>query len=253
MALTGTDRGTASVDDTAVGGEWPFSPASNFTSGSLAVLCLVYDNNGTGGTDSFSSISDTNANTWTLRQNALQDPGSQDAGTVLRVYTSNQNSGTLTTGDTITVFLDLSGIGDRIQFVYTLMEVDSNTASVPTYVTGASSNGSGTSASITSTSITNTNMIIGVTGIENDGAVTPDSDATNGSWSTHQTSTNTTAGTGNLAQRISSQRKIVTASATQTYNTSFTSSDYCIAWIELTDITTDSLFDPFGTLGIFGI
>jgi hypothetical protein len=63
--------------------------------------------------------------------------------------------------------------------------------------------------------------------------VTQDGDTTNGTWSTQQTATSTGDATA-TGLSIFSQRKIVTATATQTYNpTMGDSNDMCLGWIEL--------------------
>jgi len=244
MALTGTSRGEGSIDN-----PYEFSPASNFSAGTMAVLVLAYNNAGAFGADPFTSVTDSNGNTWTTRQSYLRDPGSGSEGCVLRILTSMQNGGTLTTGSVIT--LNASPEVDRA--AWTLSEVSSSTGT-PFYVTGGTTSASGTTATITSSSITNTNMIFGGFAAEDEAAITADSDTTNGSWSTQQTAVNTTAGTGASAMRVCSQRKIVNADGAQTYNLSWSGStnDAAIGWIEISDIS-ETLFDPFGTLGIFGI
>jgi hypothetical protein len=68
----------------------------------MAVLCLAYDNSGASGADPYNSISDSLGNTWTSRQAALYDPGAASAGVALRIFTTNQSAGTLTTGSTVT-------------------------------------------------------------------------------------------------------------------------------------------------------
>src|ERR1051326_8772503 len=112
MALSGTDRGQNSTN-TAGQTSLALSPASNFNAGKMAVLCVAYDNAGSGGSDPFSSISDTKGNTWTPRQNVLNDPGAASAGQCLRIFTTMQDVGTLTTGDTITVSFGSTTVAAR--------------------------------------------------------------------------------------------------------------------------------------------
>src|SRR5262245_5932969 len=102
MALTGTDRGTGTHNTAAT--SFTVTPASNLTAGALAVLCIAADNAHSSGTNFTTwSVTDTKGNTWTLRQDALNDPGAASAGIEGGIFTTAQNGGALTTGDTITV------------------------------------------------------------------------------------------------------------------------------------------------------
>jgi hypothetical protein len=56
-------------------------------------------------------------------------------------------------------------------------------------------------------------MVVAAMGLEGVGAVTADSDTTNGTWSTQQTAT---IGTTTSGVRISSQRKLLTAASAMT-------------------------------------
>lgn len=250
MALTITNRGTANgIQGTDAG----VVPSGNFAAGSLAVLCVAYDNAGSSGADPAPTnpgVVDTKGNTWTNRQIQLQDPGVASDGLVLRILTSPQDVGTLTTGDS----LDLSGSTTGTPaFAMALFEVVGSVVS-PTYVTGNKTSGSGTSATITSTTITNGNAVIGATGVEDENAVTADSDTGSGTWGTAQTSVNSTNGTNTGSIRITAQGKVVNADATQTYNTSWAgSTDYAIAWIEITEVLPAEVMDPLGAMGFFGI
>jgi hypothetical protein len=63
--------------------------------------------------------------------------------------------------------------------------------------------------------------------------ITPDADTTNGSWSTQQS---TAQGTTTNGIAVASQRKVVTATATQTYNVTLDNVADCIlGWIQLTE------------------
>lgn len=88
------------------------------------------------------------------------------------------------------------------------------------------------SPTITSESIASGDMIIGCMGSEGNDSVTYDSDTTNGSWST---GLGAGIGSGTGASQCHSQRKIVTASGTQTYDLGYPGSrDNCEAWISIT-------------------
>ena len=231
MALSGADRGTGG-DNTAAT-TLAVVPASNFTAGAMAVLKVAYDNAGSGGSDNYSSISDNHGNTWTSRQNVLNDPGAANAGTCLRIFTCGQNIATLTTSSTITVTFAANVTAK----VWTLDEISGGT---PTYVTGGNTTAATVSPTVTSGSIASERAIIGAVGAESGTTqtVTQDADTSNGSWSTQQT---TKIGSTTSGQTIASQRKIVTATATQTYNPTLSiSSDTCIAWIEISELRSGS-------------
>lgn len=229
MTLTVTNRGTA--QDKAAG-SLSITPASNCTAGALLLLAVSYDNSGASGADPFVGVTDTSGNTWTTRLNELNDPGSANAGVAFRLFESTQNAGTLTTSSTITVNVGLSTTAKAA----TLTEL-TGTLGVATYVTGASATGSGASPSITTGTITSGNVVFGAVGRENDTAMTADSDTTNGSWSTAQL-TNTTGGSVDTNQSVISQAKVVTATATQTYNVSGGVQEWCILWAEYTETVT---------------
>lgn len=205
---------------------------STFAAG-LAVLCIAYDNWGTNGADSFTgSVTDTRGNTWTARRNVLRDPLGQEQGIVLRIFTTPQNGGLIQNGDSISINIDAI-VDQGTHSAWTLYQV-SRGSTVPSYVTGGTTSGASTSGTITSGTISLGNVIIGATGIEQDDAVTADSDTTNGSWANTQTALDNVGGANASSIRISTQSKIVTAAATQTYNTSWaTSTDYAMAWIEI--------------------
>lgn len=244
MALTGTDRGSGSTN-TGSQSTLVVTPASNLAAGSLAVLCVAYDNSGTLGADPFASISDNSGagNTWTSRQAPLNDPGAANAGHVLRIFTCRLKAA-LTTSQSITV--DFGGV-TTVARSWTLMEVTGAAGMGAIYQTGANGTGSSTTPSITSGSITNGDMIIAAMGAEGNAAITGDSDVSNGSWSTQQTSG---VGTTNAASEISSQRKVVTGNGAQTYNLTITSADWCIAWIQLREVADTAPIPGTATLAL---
>lgn len=243
MALTGTNRGTSEGSNT--GATHPFSPISNFTTGAMAVLCLAYDNAGTNGADSFTSISDSLGNTWTTRQSALRDPGASFAGIVLRIFTTNQDAGTITTGTVVTV--TLAETEGHPYSAATFTEISSDAGSV-SYVNGGTTANNVDGVTITTSSISSGNAVIGCLAREGSSqAPSGDSDTLNGSWSTQQFELET----GNIS--IASQYKVVTADGAQTYNHSGFGFDQCIGWINVSEVVSYTMLDPFGTFGIFGI
>lgn len=228
MALTGTDRGTG--NHASLVSTWNMSPTSNFTSGAFAVLCVVYDNSGASGADPFSSITDTKSNTWTSRVVNLYDPGSASAGVCMRIFTTTLNS-SFTTSDYATFNLTNSAQSKA----WSYHEVTTSGGAVVYSESGKNTGSSGSTPTVTTSTIPNGSMVIGSAGSEATNTWVGDADTTNGSWSTHQTD-GANAGTGGVGH--SSQRKIVTATATQTYNPTQTSSDQVLAWIRLDEEVT---------------
>lgn len=243
-ALTGTDRGTGSNNSSST--TTTLSPASNFSAGSIAVLVISADNSvGGGATENFTSVTDTLGNTWIEQNTLVYDPGTTNAGVQGAFYTTNQGGGTLQTSTTITItFADATQVE-----AWTLIEVAPSAGNTVSVVNSGDGTGSATTTpTVTTGSITNTNMVIGGLFNEQGSAqvVTGDLDTTNGTWSIQQT---TGIGSGASGQTISSQYKVVTATATQTFNpTLLTSSDVILGWIELQEVAapvTGGKFLPF--------
>jgi hypothetical protein len=231
MAITGTDRGTGTHNTSAL--SFTLSPASNLAAGSWAVLVIAVDNADTSGAaHSTFTVTDSLGNTWTRRISPLYDPGTASSGVEGAIFTTPQNGGTLTTGTTITVTFDASTTAKA----WTLMEVVPSSGFYLKYVTGGVNTGSATTTpTVTTGSIDNGNIVIG--GLFNEQGtgqtVTGDGDTTNGSWSTQQTAE---VGTTAAGMTVSSQRKVVTATATQTFNPTLgVSSDVILGWIQLTE------------------
>lgn len=238
MALTGTDRGSGTHNTAAT--SFTVTPASNLTAGAMAVLCVAADNAAASGV-AFGTwtVTDTKSNTWTKRQDALNDPGAASAGVEGAIFTTPQNGGALTTSDTITVSF---GSDSPVAKAWTLMEVTAAAGSSPAYVTGGTgTTGTGTTApTITTGSIPANEMVIGALFVESGTTqtFTGDADTSSGSWSAQQTNKigSTTSGVG-----ITSQRKVVSATATQTYNPTLgLSGDLALAWIEVKEVTNAS-------------
>lgn len=230
MAITGTDRGTGTHNTSAT--TFTLSPASNFGAGSMAVFVIAADNSNTNGTGfSTFTVTDTLGNEWTRRITPLYDPGAPNAGVTGALFTM-ERGGSLTTGTVLTVTFNVICTAKA----WTLMEVTPTSGYCITYVTGGVNAGAATTApTVTTGSITSGNMVIG--GLFNEygtaQTVTQDGDATNGSWSAQQTAE---IGTTTAGQTVSSQRKVVTATATQTFNPTLgVSSDVILGWIELSE------------------
>jgi hypothetical protein len=230
MAITGTDRGLASSSVNAT--TWAFSPTSNFAAGSFAVCVIAMNNSNTDGTAySTFTLTDSLGNTWTRRISPLYDPGLVNAGVEGAIFTTPMDGGTLLTGTVITATTNITCSRKTM----TIMEVVPTGGSTISYVDGGVGVGSNTiSPTITTGSITSGNMVIAALFYEWETVpITPDADTTNGSWSTQQS---TAQGTTTNGIAVASQRKVVTATATQTYNVTLDNVADCIlGWIQLTE------------------
>jgi hypothetical protein len=107
---------------------------------------------------------------------------------------------------------------------------------VPRHLATTSGGAAGANSSqslVTDVNINNGWTIIGVTVTEDTVAATPDSDTTNGTWST-QYSIASSSGTAATSMAIGAQWKTVTATAAQTYNTTTSAArDFCLQWIQM--------------------
>lgn len=230
MALTLTARGSGNGSVTS--GSFTFSPGSNFASGSLAILCVAYDNSGSSGADPFTAAPTDNGTgneAWISRQNALQDPGAASAGAVMRIFTSRV--GTLGTAQTITWCTGNNNGANNDKVAWTLWEAKGTLAGgAAGYVTGNQFNGSGTAFTISTGIITNADAVICAIALEDSSSGADDTDTTNGSWSAGQSSfTSGGGGAGNMGTR--SQYKIVTATGGQTWNFTVANTDWAAAYI----------------------
>lgn len=228
--LTRTDRGSGNHNSAS--GTLTVTPTSNFTSSSFGVLIIALDNSGAAGNTLISpaTASGADGSTWTKRPNALFDNGAASAGVEIAFYTSNSVS--LTTAQSITVTWSSTTPTAKS---WTLHEVTASAGKLVSYVTGATTAGGTTgSPTITSSSITSGDLIIGGGASESSNTWAGDADSTNGTWSTQQTNV---AGSGTSGMSTTSQGKIVTGTATQTYNPTLTSADVIIGWIQLTEVS----------------
>ena len=235
MALSGQDRGTGNHNSsvTTLG----IRSTTNFsgTSGAMAVFCMSLDNARSGGAAYDAAtflVSDSAGNTWTGRLFPINDPGAANAGVAGAIFTAPIVSA-ITTATTITIGLGTASTAKA----WTLSEAVPDSGWRVVYVTGANGTAATTTTpSITTTSIASGNLVLG--GLFNEHGTaqtaTGDADATNGSWSTQQTNE---IGTTAAGQTITTQYKIVTTGATQTYNPTLgVSSDLVLSWIELTEL-----------------
>lgn len=223
-ALTVSSRGTGGNNTGATG--LTVTPGSNFTAGSLGVLVIALDNSGSAGANTVSpaTATDSASGTWTRQQNGLFDNGAASAGAEVSVYTIPSTS--LTTAGSITVTFSNSVTAKA----WALWEVTADAGKIATYLTGGVGTGATSNPTVTTSSITSGDAVIGVTAAEASAAsITGDADTTNGTWSTAQTAG---FGSGTSGMTVSSQSKVTTATAAQTYNTTV-AGDSIAAWVSV--------------------
>lgn len=213
MALSGVDRGSGGSN--TPGTSFTFSPGSDLAAGSLASLFIGYDNSGTNGTDPFASLTDTKGNVWAARQTSVNDPGLADEGVVGRHFTSDMSGGALTTADVITISFGSVSVPAK---TWTLQEVVPDAGYKVQYVTGGVLPETTATPSITTGTITINGLVMAAVFREGNETQTDDSDTTNGTWSAAQKAG---VGTAAAGQEIITQRKVVTATATQTFNPTY--------------------------------
>lgn len=201
--LTVTARGT--VSSTSGSTTYAFSPTSNPASDSDILFFITYDNSGTDGADPYSSISDSEGNTWTSIANGLADPGTASAGAAGRWFITSQDGGAVTTGTTITITFTNSVTNKTGAF----WEIAGSMV-FDTYVTESSVSGFPT---ITMSGNASGNLIFGGLGRERNDSQTGDSDTTDGTWSTAQN-----VGVGTIGMQVMTQYKVLTGTSDQTYN-----------------------------------
>jgi hypothetical protein len=231
-AIIGAARGSGGNNTGAT--TLVINPGSDFSNPSMGVLCVAVDNAGAGGNTAISptSITDSDGNLWTRRVSAFQDPGAANAGVEISIYTAPITTAFQTT-DNITI--TWGGGTSPTAKAWTLTEfTTSSIDNILVFKDGAGGTGANDGTpSITTTSVTNNDAVVGMGGAEAGPSTwTGDADTTNGSWVAQVT---TAFGTGTSAMSITSQRKIVTGSGTQTYNPTLTAADRVVGWVAVSE------------------
>lgn len=183
--------------------------------GDWLVLAVAADNAGTSGASSLStSITDAAGNVWTHRATTNYTPGGAAGdGTTLGIFTAEVthalSSATLTvnfspntTAKAAALKKVVPGAGEIVVF----------------HSVGSGATGNGTSFAAPTVSVDALHTIFGWTALESTSIGSNDSDTTNGSWSSAQTAAAST-GTAATSQYLAGQHKTVTASGSQTYDT----------------------------------
>jgi hypothetical protein len=231
MSITATARGTGgnNTGSTSI----VCSPTSTIPAGSGGCLVIAADNaGGSGAAQLPASQVDSVGNTWTRRINPTYDPGAASAGVETAYYTCDVLTTALTSGNNIT----FSGLNSVTAKAYVFWEATPDAGFIIQYVTGAAGTGAASGTpTVTTSSITSGDLVIGGGGAESADTWAQDGDTSNGSWSAHQ---HTGFGTGTSGISITSQTKVVTGTATQTYNPTLTSADQILGWIQLTQVSS---------------
>jgi hypothetical protein len=230
-ALTVTDRGSLALSSNST--TIAFTPTSTLTAGTTGVMLYSTRNPGAlGSAKNFTqtTFNDSVGNTWTLRLNTIYDPGAASAGEEVAVYTAPIVTNVNTTTDNITVTMALSTSPRRAS----CYEV-SGLNGTPTYVASggpdlAVSGQATTAVSMTTGTITTGDVVICVVSWHDNTAMSAfDSDTTNGTWST-----GLEVGIGAVVGRQGRQYKIVTGTATQTWDVTLgVGVAWQPAWIQL--------------------
>ena len=235
MALTITAKGTATNNSS--GSTFVMAPSATINAGTMGVCMVVTDNaQGSGATAMWSDTTKTDSvgNVWTRRENTNYDPGAANAGTAFAIFTAP-----ITTNFSGLGNLTLNLTAATTPKVGVFWEVSSSAGSVDYDTSGvksamATSGQTGTAVQLTTGSVTNTWAVLCFVGAEGSSTITGDSDTTNGSWSSQQS---VAAGTTTTGQHIGSQGKVVTATATQSYDVTLgTSEDWNAGWVVIKEI-----------------
>lgn len=230
MSLAITNRGTGG--NNTGGTSFTAQPASTLAAGSMGVFAISVDNAGTSGNTPIgpATITDSKGNTWTKRQDVFNDPGAANVGVEAIVYTAPITVALLSS-DTIVVNWTSSTAAAK---AWTLTEISCSAGNTVAFVTsGVGSPLTSTSAQMTTGTIDVGHAVVVMFAVEAGTTLnfTEDSDTTNGSWSASQQAK---IGTTTAGQDCISQAKIVTATATQSYDVALSiSSDLIGVWAEI--------------------
>lgn len=226
MALTVTLRGTLASASAVT--THTITPSSTLAAGTMGVVVCAYSNSGGGGATPtpVASFNDSAGNTWTRRVNQNYDPGSANAGACNAIYTAPITT-QVTTGGSVAPTVSTACIG-----CLRLYEVSTSAAGVNYKNSGTNTGATGTAVSLVTASITSGNAIICFCNWLANADPTYDSDTSNGSWAA--------GGRTGVAQPRSCgvQSKVVTGTATQTWDLTITSVAHNESWVEIEEITT---------------
>jgi hypothetical protein len=245
MALTVTSRGTG-THNTGATTLVPNGRSATLAAGSMGVLCIALDNEGSGGAATIAPASWTDAkgNVWTLRTNALYDNGAASAGIEMAYYTAPITVALLTTdAGTMT----WGGGVSPVAKAWTWYEVIPSGGNTVGYSTGGSIAGAtAANATVVTSSVLVGDAVIAGYFAENVSAVTGDADSTNGTWAAQQTAT---VGTTTSGVIIATQQKVQTTTAsTQSYDVTVASQDRIAGYVMLHEVVVTTATIGLATL-----
>lgn len=236
MAITATLGAAASSSAAAT--SFGFQVGIAASAGDVLVIVLSQDNGGSSGVQSLTAPtlinSTTGKGTVTSRRQQNWDPGAADAGITQGIYEL-----LLTAPVEATDWIQCnSSASDRMSACVIRVQPD------PGFALAFSATGGTTGASTaapthtTAANVTSGDIIIaGYSGATN-ATVTLDSDTSNGSWSAQLTS-KSDSGTLGTSTTVAAQYKVVTGTATQTYNpTTGAAADCVVGYVTYTQATT---------------
>lgn len=227
-AVTVASRGTNG--NASAGASITITPTSNLAAGSMAVLVVVVDNLGSGGSTSCTPTAETDSvgNAYTRVLTRIYDPGAAAAGVEMAIYTAHLSTAFTTGNNLVFDFVTVSPVAKT----WTLTEVIPTAGLQMTFLSSACGAvcGSATATpTVTTVSITSGDAVVAAGGAESTLTWTGDADTTNGSWTNEQEF-------GVTGMSITTQAKVVTGTATQTYNPTLTSADTFVAYIVLDEV-----------------
>lgn len=235
MALTLSQAGTA--NSTTSNASFSVTLTQSVAAGDMLIVCIAADNAGGGGASSVSSVTDSKSHTYTQRAITTQDPGAANAGATSAIYTAFVTTA-MTTSDTVTI-----NFSPNTQYKAAVVwEAAVASTEFPKYLSNGSTTGNTANPQLASSSVTSGDGIIYALAVESNATLTGDSDTSNGTWSTLYTDIGS-GGTAATSMRIGSQYKVVTGTATQTFNATITAADWALTYI---------IIDPAAKIGRTG-
>jgi hypothetical protein len=232
MAVSFTGAGTA----VAASGASPqaVTTATALNVGDILVVLIAYDNSGGSGADPMTGTIAVAPATGAVgasvsAQTGLNDPGTASSGLAVRCVAFPVTT-TIPSGTSVNV----SWTGTLVVRSVAFMKVTS--ALLTSYRTNSGATGTNgvavTTVALVTPSVNNAEGVLCWAGHENGAAITGDADTTNGSWSAVYGAFTGSAAAGMAAYF---QSKVVTATATQTWNPTGTSSDWIVGCLIFTE------------------
>jgi len=232
MAVTFTGIGVANAASGT--GQVVTTTGSSLLVNDILVVLMSYDNSGGGGADPMTGTISASPASGSLgasvsAQTGLNDPGTASSGVCARCVAFR------VTGQIVpTTNVTLSWTGTVVARAVALMKVSS--ALYTAYRTNSGATGQNgvavTTVAHTTPSVTNGEGVLCWAAHENGAAITGDADTTNGSWSSVYGTFNGTGATGMAAYF---QSKVVTGTATQSFDPTGTSSDWIVGSLIFTE------------------